>query len=140
MKIVDANVLLYAINRNVQQHRAARAWLSGALSTAEPVGLTWIVLLAFIRISTNAALPAPLRPDQAIELVDEWLARPNVVVLEPPRNHLATLQRLLTPLGTAGNLTNDAHIAALALHYDAEVVTFDNDFDRFDGVRRLTPQ
>ncbi|WP_227431950.1 PIN domain-containing protein [Cutibacterium modestum] len=41
---------------------------------------------------------------------------------------------MLAESGTAGNLTNDAHLAALALEFDATVVTFDRDFGRF-GVR-----
>jgi len=49
------------------------------------------------------------------------------------------MRRLIAEMGTAGNVVNDAHLAALALEYDGEVVTFDRDFGRFPGVRWRTP-
>ena len=45
------------------------------------------------------------------------------------------LARLLLSAGTAGNLTTDAHIAAIAIEHQAEVLTFDKDFARFSGLR-----
>jgi predicted nucleic acid-binding protein len=49
------------------------------------------------------------------------------------------LERLLAPTGVAGNLVNDAHLAALAVEHRAEIVSYDNDFSRFPGVRWITP-
>jgi predicted nucleic acid-binding protein len=46
---------------------------------------------------------------------------------------------LLESAGTAGNLTTDAQIAAVALRLDAEVHTTDLDFGRFAGVLFSNP-
>ena len=138
MKLVDANVRLYAVDANAVHHHRAREWLDSALNDDEPLGFSWVVLLAFLRISTRSRLLArPLSPEQAFGCVELWLSAEASVVLEPTSGHLGTLRRLLKPLGTAGNLTSDAHLAALALEHDAVIVSYDNDFDRFEGIRRL---
>ncbi len=140
MLLVDANVLLYAVNQASPRHDAARRWLEGALGGREPVALTWIVLLAFLRLATHAAVfPRPLRLDQAIDLVRTWLSAPAAVALEPTARHLDVLAGLLADAGTGGNLVNDAHLAALAIEHDAALVSFDGDFARFTGVRLQQP-
>jgi predicted nucleic acid-binding protein len=49
------------------------------------------------------------------------------------------LRRLLEPIGTAGNLTTDAHLAALAIEHGAELCSRDADFSRFEGLRWIDP-
>jgi toxin-antitoxin system PIN domain toxin len=140
MFIVDANVLLYAINETSPQHKRARAWLDDALSGREPVGFAWIVLLAFLRLATHAAVfPRPLTPEQALAAARDWLAQPSATLVEPSNRHLDILAGLLIETGTAANLVGDAHLAALAVERDASVVSFDTDFGRFAGVRLLVP-
>lgn len=140
MNLVDANVLLYAVDLSAKDHAVAKAWLDRALSGHETVLMPWICLLAFLRISTHPGIyPDPVRTEQALDLVAEWRARRNVVVPAPGRDHLATLRDMLVATGTGGNLVNDAHLAAMALEHDATVVTFDNDFARFPGVRWRHP-
>lgn len=139
MKIVDANVLLYAVNRQSVQHDAAHRWLSAALSGNEVVGLPWVSLLAFIRLSTSRRIFAsPLTPVDAMALVESWLSRPAAVTVEPTSRHLSILRGLLEQAGTAGNLTTEAHIAALAIEHGGAVVSFDRDFERF-GIRVQLP-
>jgi predicted nucleic acid-binding protein len=41
--------------------------------------------------------------------------------------------------GTAGNLTSDAHVAALAIEHKAEIYSTDHDFGRFPGVKHVNP-
>jgi hypothetical protein len=53
------------------------------------------------------------------------------VVLHPGPRHAALLGALLIGAGTAGNLTTDAHIAAIAIEHGATVLSFDRDFARF---------
>ncbi|MBI3179074.1 MAG: type II toxin-antitoxin system VapC family toxin, partial [Deltaproteobacteria bacterium] len=53
MILVDANLLLYATDRRSPRHEAARSWLEGRLSGDETIGFAWVVLLAFLRLSTN---------------------------------------------------------------------------------------
>lgn len=140
MKLVDANVLLYAVNEDAPGHAAAHAWLDGALGAREPIGFAWVVLLAFLRLSTHASLFArPLTPEEAMGIVEGWLSRPPALVVQPSDRHLSLLRGLLTSTGAAANLVNDAHLAALALEHGAEIVSFDRDFQRFEGVRWAAP-
>ena len=140
MKLVDANVLLYAVNEDADQHEPARRWLDDALSGQDTVGFAWIALLAFVRLATKEGLfPSPLSLDGAMDRVEAWLAAPPAVLLEPTQDHPRLVRDLLRPTGVGGNLVNDAHLAALAIEHRCTIVSFDLDFDRFDGVRRVTP-
>jgi toxin-antitoxin system PIN domain toxin len=140
VKLLDANVLLYAVNEDAPQHPKAKAWLEHALSGPEPVGFDWTVLLAFLRLSTRSLIfPRPLSVDQAIGLIGSWLEQPCAEILDPAEKHLEVLSRLLSPLGTAGSLASDAHLAALALDYGAELCSCDSDFSRFPGLRWTNP-
>jgi toxin-antitoxin system PIN domain toxin len=106
----------------------------------EPVGFAWVVLLAFVRLATRAGLfPRPLTLGESAALVELWLVQPAAVVVHPSQRHLSLLRGLLVSVGTAGNLVNDAHLAALALEHGAEIVSFDRDFERFEGIRRIAP-
>lgn len=140
MVIVDANVLLYAVDRASAHHDRSRTWLDASLAGAEAVGLTWIALLAFIRIGTNPAiLPTPMTADEATGQIEAWLGAPAAVVAEPTARHSAVLRGLLREAGTAGNLVTDAHLAALAIEHGADVVSYDRDFGRFEQIRHRLP-
>lgn len=140
MHLVDANVLLYAVNADAAHHERSRRWLDDALSGADTVAFAWIALLAFVRLSTNAGLfPSPLAVDAAMDRVDAWLSVAPSVVLEPTVDHAQVVRRLLAGVGVGGNLVNDAHLAALAIEHRCGVVSFDNDFSRFPGVSWSLP-
>lgn len=135
MIIPDANLLIYATNADAPQHEESRTWLARALGSTEPVGFAWTVLLAFLRIATKPQLFArPLSVTEALSVIDFWLAQPASVVVAPTERHAAVLRSLLLPLGTGGNLTSDAHLAALAIEHGAVVISYDNDFQRFAGL------
>lgn len=140
MLLVDANVLVYAVNDRARDHELARSWLADALSGGEGVGFAWAALLAFLRLTTHPAiLERPLPLTRSAEVVERWLSAPPALIVEPTRRHLAILRGLLERSGTAGNLVGDAHLAALALEHGATVVSFDRDFARFEGVRSALP-
>lgn len=140
MKVIDLNLLLYAVNRDSPRHREARAWLQRTLSGEEAVALPWVVILGFLRLVTSPRVfPRPLDPAQAMAVVDGWLARPGVRTLEPREGHWAILKELLREAGTAGNLTTDAHLAALAIEHGAELSSTDADFARFRALRWSDP-
>jgi uncharacterized protein len=135
VKLVDANVLLYAVNRDAEHHETSRTWLDGALSGGATVAFSWIALLAFVRLSTKVGLfPSPLGTDAALERVHAWTTAGPAVIVEPTPDHATILQRLLGSVGVGGNLVNDAHVAALALEHRCTVVSYDHDFSRFEGV------
>lgn len=140
MRVVDVNLLLYALDDTSPRHDPARAWLERTLSGPGTVGLSWTTLLAFLRLSTRSAVfRAPLSAQEALDVIDGWLALPAVVVLQPGRRHAAVLRELLAAVGTAGNLVPDAHLAALAIEHGAELSSCDADFSRFPGVRWVDP-
>jgi len=140
VKLVDLNVLLYAVNEDAARHERVRAWWEKAVAGDEPVGLAWVVLLGFLRIATNPRVfPRPLDADTALEKVGSWLALDTVHLVSERDGHWRTLRSLLGEAGTAGNLTTDAHLAALAISFGAVLVSCDSDFARFDGLRWENP-
>ena len=140
MILVDANLLIYAVDTDAPQHTRAKRWLEEALSGTTRVGLPWVVLLAFIRITTrDGILVRPLSPRAALDYVDAWLAQPNAEPVAPGPTHWLRLRNLLESAGTAGNLTSDAHLAALAIDHGATLYSADNDFKRFPGVDHVNP-
>ena len=140
MILVDANVLIYAIDSDSPHHRAARSWLENALSGTTSVGLAWIVILAFLRLTTRPGILArPLPVERSLAFVDEWLAQPYVRAVSPGEGHWAVLRKLIRDAGSAGNLTSDAHLAALAIEQGASICSTDADFERFPGVERVSP-
>jgi toxin-antitoxin system PIN domain toxin len=139
-QVLDLNLLLHAVNRDSAHHDEARVWLERTLSGDEPVALPWVVLLGFLRISTSARiLPDPLLSEQALEVIDGWLAQPSVLTLSPGPEHWRILRNLIEETGTAGNLTTDTHLAALAIENGAELCSTDSDFARFARLRWLKP-
>lgn len=140
MVIVDANVLLYAVDSAAAHHERSRSWLDESLSGAEAVGLAWVALLAFVRISTNPSIfPTPMAVDHAMHQIETWLGAPAAVMAQPTSRHVAVLAALMREAGSAGNLTTDAHLAALAVEHGAEIVSYDRDFARFTGIRHRLP-
>jgi uncharacterized protein len=138
MKLVDANILVFAVNADAREHPRAKAWIEAALSGIEPIAFAWSAILAFLRLTTRSGLLAkPLRPAKAFDLLEAWLATASARIVHPGENHLSILRQLLEHAGTAANLTTDAHLAALAIEHGAELVSFDRDFARFDGLRPM---
>jgi toxin-antitoxin system PIN domain toxin len=138
--LTDVNLLLYAYDASSAHHERARPWLETRLSGVETFGFAWATLLAFVRLATNPRVfESPFRVDEALDVVEAWLAAPCSAVLHPGSRHVVLLRQLLEPLGTAGNLTLDAHLAALALEHDATLCSADADFSRFPGLRWMNP-
>ena len=140
MIVPDINILAHAYNSDSPRHQAARAWWERTLSQPRPVGMPWATVLGFIRIMTHRGiLENPMRVADAIRRVRAWLEHPRIQILAPGKRHGEILFHLLEHLGTAGNLTTDAHLAALAIEYQAELVSTDADFARFPSLRWFNP-
>jgi toxin-antitoxin system PIN domain toxin len=140
MILPDVNVLLYAVNSSSRQHAAALGALRESFDDPRGVALAWTVLLGFLRLATRRGIfPRPLSVEDALRVVEQWLARPQAQVLHPGERHVEILGRLLKSAGAAGNLTTDAYLAALAIEHRATILTFDRDFARFEGVLWTQP-
>ena len=136
MRLPDTNVLLHSVHRGSPSHAVALEWMHASLSDEEEVGFAWLALVGFVRISTQARITnPPLLMATALSAVSDWLAHPNARVLHPGERHADIVSRLLLVAGAAGNLTNDAHLAALAIEHHAELASFDRDFKRFSGLQ-----
>jgi toxin-antitoxin system PIN domain toxin len=136
----DVNLLLYAVDATSPRHEAACSWVEERFSGSETVALAWSVLTAFVRLSTHPAVfHDPLTSEQAFDLIDGWLSQPSVIVVHPGDRHQVVMRELLEPLGTAGNLVPDAHLAALAREHGAMLASSDHDFARFAGLRWIDP-
>ena len=140
MILPDVNVLVHAHNADSAVHQKARAWWDGCLSGTEGVGLAWAAMLGFVRITTNRKIVArPLAVAEVMERLAAWLALPQFHIAQPSDTHFARLRAELERLGTAGNLTTDAHLAVLAMERGYVLYSTDTDFARFKGLRWVNP-
>jgi hypothetical protein len=140
MRIIDVNILLYVVNGDAPEHKTIRPWWDEALLGNDFIGLAWITLAGFIRIATNPkSFAKPLTAADALDRVDAWLTHPNVRIVYESDRHWKIMRGLLDTVGTAANLTTDAHLAALAITSNATIASCDGDFRRFTTVRWENP-
>jgi len=138
--VIDANLLIYAYNEQMPQHMPSRIWLEETLSSNLEVGIPMQAILAFIRLSTNTKLHGPHSSvATALSVIDSWLTQASVQILHPGQRHWEIFRRLSVEAGASGNLSTDAHIAALAIEYDALLYSADADFARFPGLHWKNP-
>lgn len=138
--LLDADLLLYAVDRSSSHHEAAATWLTEQLNGERRVGVPWQSLGAFLRIATHPrALPRPLRAATAWERVADWLDAPAAWVPSPGPDHARLLGRLIIDHGIRGNLVPDAQLAALAVEHGLTVCSTDTDFARFKDVPWVNP-
>lgn len=138
--LVDANILLFAVDERSPFGPPAAAWLEEQLNGARRVGLPWHSLGAFFRLITNPrAATDPLDPATAWRRVEEWLARDVVWVPQPTGQHATVLGRLVHRYRVSGNLMTDAQLAALAIEHGLTVCSADTDFARFTEITWLNP-
>ena len=140
MIVPDANMLIYAYDATSPFHKRARSWWESVLSGIEPVGVPWIVILAFVRIMTHPTLSAnPMTVRQVRDAVAAWLSLSHVRILVTTPCTLDLFFDLLTSAGTGGNLSTDAMIAALASEHGGCVFSNDGDFRRFANTTWRNP-
>jgi uncharacterized protein len=138
--LVDANLLIYAVNAAAPQHIAARSWLDGRMNSPVRVGLPWASLLVFLRLVTNPRVfQSPMTMVDGWTQVDAWLGSGPAWVPGPTERHAEILSRLLAAPGVHGYLVPDAHLAALAIEHGLELNSTDGDFARFAGLKWRNP-
>ncbi len=140
MRLIDANLLLYAYDPRAEQHEASRTWLEATLAGSELVRFAWLTIWAFMRISTNPQVfEHPLTAEEARAAVGAWLAQPAAGILEPGERHWEILGDLVGRGQASGPLVMDAAVAAIALEHGATLYTTDRDFSRFPGLKWTNP-
>jgi toxin-antitoxin system PIN domain toxin len=138
--IVDANVLLYAVDEGSPFHQPSKTWLERALNGPVRIGLPWNSLCAFVRISTHPRASAnPLAVSEAWQFVEEWLQAEPAWIPVPTARHAQVFQELLMKGDLRGNLVTDAHLAALAIEHGVGVCSVDSDFARFPKLEWVNP-
>lgn len=138
--LVDANILLFAVDERSPFHADAAGWLTEQINGPRRVALAWGTLGAFLRISTNPrAYRSPLGPDEAWDYVQDWLRHGTVWIPAPTERHADVLGGLIAKYQLRGNLIADAQLAALAVEHGLTVCSADTDFARFDEIRWLNP-
>jgi toxin-antitoxin system PIN domain toxin len=140
MILVDANVLIYAHNKIAEQHERSKHWLLTALEADELIGLSWLTILAFLRITSSTRFYLdPFSLEEVTGIVTSWLTHPGISILHPTERHWMILSHLIADGQAKGPLVMDAHLAALAIEHGAVLCTTDRDFSRFKGLRLLNP-
>jgi hypothetical protein len=140
MILPDVNVLVHAHNVDSAVHEKALLWWDACLAGPEGIGLAWAAVLGFVRIATNRRIVArPLPVQDVMQRIHDWLALAHVHLVQPSDTHFVRLRSELERLGTAGNLTTDAHLAVLAMVRGYILYSTDTDFARFSGLRWVNP-
>jgi toxin-antitoxin system PIN domain toxin len=138
--LIDANVLLYAHNLESPHYESVSSWLRELSKTRETIGLPWITLWAFLRISTNPKIwPVAKSIDEAWEVIRFWLAQPGVVLVHPGPRHAEILEKLMLDERVSGAMVTDAVLAALAFEYGAVLASTDRGLRRFPNLRLVNP-
>lgn len=138
--LLDANILIYAVDERAKLHQAAVAWLTHQLNGSRRVGLPWQSTATFLRIATHPRVfPQPLAPTTAYDRVIDWLSAPVAWVPQPGPEYHRILGQLITAYDVGGNLVPDAMLAALAIEHGATLYSADTDFARFKELRWENP-
>jgi uncharacterized protein len=138
--VIDANLLLYAYDANSTAHTSARTWLERILSEPAPVGLPYLSICAFLRISTHAGIAGrKVTLDKALTIVDSWLAQPNVRLLSHGDSSWPLLRKTISAGQARGPMVTDAELAAITIEAGGILCTTDRDFARFPGLRWMNP-
>lgn len=138
--LLDANLLIYAVDIRSPHHDAAAQWLANVISGDERVELPWQTIGAFLRIITHPRVsPRPLDGEAAWSHVTDWLAAEPVWIPPATERTAAVYERLLTQTTITGNLVPDAQLAALAIEHGVILCSADSDFARFPELRWENP-
>lgn len=139
-ELLDANILLYAVDEDSPHFQSASEWLIGRLDRPERLALPWQTIGAFLRISTHPRIyDRPLDSRTAWMLVEQWIGLPAVWIPNVSESTARLLGEMIVRDGITANLVPDALLAAIAVQNGLTVISADSDFARFTDVRWENP-
>jgi toxin-antitoxin system PIN domain toxin len=140
MKLADVNVLINAFRPDATHHALCRNWLADVVASADPFGVSTLVLSAVVRVTTGVrAFKDSSSIEDAFGFCGDLLALPHCRVVEPGNGHWSIFRSLCASTNSRGPATTDAWLAALAIEHGCQWITMDRDFARFPGLRWTTP-
>ncbi len=140
MKIVDVNVLVYVASFESPHHKALHEWWENAMNGDEPIGLCWPSLVGFVRVMTHPKImPKPVPLQDCVDRVDLWIEHRATQLVYEIDEHWSGYKSLMLETKAIGNLSTDAHLAALAISRGATLVSCDTHFARFRHLRWENP-
>jgi toxin-antitoxin system PIN domain toxin len=138
--LLDANVLLYSVDRSSHHHAPCADWVRSAFSGPRRIALPWQTIGAFLRVATHPRVfSRPLSSSDAWLNVTNWLMAPNCWIPEATERTAHILGKLINELDIRSNLVTDAQLAALAIEHGVPVVSVDSDFARFSEISWVNP-
>ncbi len=141
MIVVDANILIYAANRDAPEASRALELLEGYGNGDEPWYLTWGVIYEFFRVVTHRTIRRPLTASEGWNFLSDFMAAPTLSILEPTARHFDVLREVIDEVpDLSGNLMFDLRTAVLMReHGIRRIVTHDGDFARFPFLEVVDP-
>ena len=136
MESPDVNVLVCAFREDAPHHDRCRAWLEGAVSDPDLVGVSELVLSGVLRVLTHPRVFSPPSSVQAAaSFVDAVLAQRALTKLRQGPGSWRIFRGLVEARRPSGNRVPDAYHAALAIEHGCKWVTMDHGFSMFPGLR-----
>jgi toxin-antitoxin system PIN domain toxin len=133
----DINVwLAFSAADHVHHARARHYWYEEA---GDQLAFCRVTALGFLRLSTNASAMdgQPLTVPQAWRAYGDFRRLPEVVLAAEPEGCETWLERWALGDRSTPRLWTDAYLAAFAKAGGLRLVSFDGDFDRFNGLNVL---
>lgn len=141
MQAIDTNILVFAHREETPFHSGALDILKRKAEGPVPWAIPWPCVYEFLKVVTHPRVFHPCTPlKNAWEAICNLLASPSLRVLGETPRHAEVLGEVLAETPLAGNLVHDAHIVALLREHGVdEIITADEDFKRFHGLRVQNP-
>lgn len=140
MLIPDVNILIYAYNSSLQEHKKAKKWFEDCLNGTEIIGMSPVAVMGFIRILSNPRIvDKPGKPAGLAEIAGSWFSQPSVRSIAPGPDYPEIMENIFSSTGASGRMTTDIFLSALAISLDAVICSNDSDFQRIPGIKIVNP-
>ena len=138
--IVDANVLVYAMDADASQHAASRALLDAGRDSSISLYVTSQILCEFYSIVTNARrVPKPRSPEDALSAIAALLVILHVLPI-PARTVEGWMDLLRRRAVIGGDVFDLQIVATMQANGIQRIYTFNTgDFEPFPELLVATP-